>query len=63
MPELTTRLKSHRITGSSDDTSGSQLVLDQEVNNLLDQLDNWEIPNPRSEVDHFERSSEQQLAT
>ena len=44
MPEETTRLKSHTIAGPAEDTLGSYLVLDQEVNNLLDQLDNWEIP-------------------
>jgi hypothetical protein len=53
MPEETARLKSHTIAGSAQDTPGSHLVLDQEVNSLLDQLDNWEIPNPRIEVDHF----------
>jgi hypothetical protein len=53
MPEETPLLKSRRITGPAEDTSGSHFVLDQEVNNLLDQLDNWEIPNPKSEVDHF----------
>jgi hypothetical protein len=49
MPEETTRLKPHTIADTLKTRQGrtlGALVLDQVVNNLLDQLDSWEIPNP-----------------
>jgi hypothetical protein len=56
MLEETTRLKPHTLADTIKTRQVRKLgalVLDQEINNLLDQLDNWEIPNPGIDVDHF----------